>query len=447
MSTRIRFRCVLSALILGSAALPAQDPAAPAPAPPPAEAAPPNLCLQCHGEPDLWEDDKKRFHVTEAALATDIHWLKGLRCHDCHGGDPAAEDYATAHGKDAGFRKLPAPAEVPGFCGRCHSDIGYMRRFRPSPRTDQEAEFWTSGHGTKLKRDGDPAVATCVSCHGHHGIRAVEDLASPVYPTRVAETCGHCHSDAERMKGRSWNGKPLTTGQQAQWRKSVHGHAMFERGDLGAPTCNDCHGNHGALPPEVGSVANACGSCHGKVAGLFNGTRMRHQFQEVGLPGCATCHSHHDIGTPDDAMLGMEEGTVCARCHADGRYGAPGAGAEGAKAMREGLEKLKASIADVEGRVDHAERLGMEVRGPRFDLRKANDALTNARSLVHGFAPGPVKAAVDEGLAVAAGVGDNADAALREHSSRRRWLVWSLVPILATAALLFLKTRALPPSS
>ena len=40
----------------------------------------------------------------------------------------------------------------------------------PSPRTDQLAEYWTSGHGKALKATGDPKVATCISCHGKpHG--------------------------------------------------------------------------------------------------------------------------------------------------------------------------------------------------------------------------------------------------------------------------------------
>ena len=86
-----------------------------------------------------------------------------------------------------------------------------MRHYQPSPRTDQLAEYWTSGHGKALKATGDPKVATCISCHGKphgsaedtgpHGIRAVDDLESPVYHTRVAKTCAKCHADAKVMAG------------------------------------------------------------------------------------------------------------------------------------------------------------------------------------------------------------------------------------------------------
>ena len=69
----------------------------------------------------------------------------------------------------------------------------------------------------------------------------------------------------------------LDTTNIEQWRQSVHGQALLEKGDLTAPACNDCHGNHGAMPPGVDSVANACGTCHGKIANLFAETRMKHQ--------------------------------------------------------------------------------------------------------------------------------------------------------------------------
>ena len=73
-------------------------------------------------------------------------------------------------------------------------------------------------------------------------------------------------------------------------RRAYTAEALLKKGDLGAPTCNNCHGNHGAVPPAVGSVANACGTCHGKIAELFATTRMKHRFVEEKLPGCATCH-------------------------------------------------------------------------------------------------------------------------------------------------------------
>jgi len=410
-----------------------------------------NSCIQCHAT--LTDKDQKRFYVTVTDLASDIHWQRGLRCHDCHGGDPTVFEIKAHQARDD-FRTVKSPADIPEFCGDCHANVEFMRRFLPSPRTDQLKEYWTSGHGQRLKKFRDLEVATCVSCHGkphgsgadtaQHGIRRVSDQLAPVYHTRVAQTCAKCHADTKLMAGRTYNGRPLACDEYAQWSQSVHGKALLEKGDLSAPACNNCHGNHGAVPPQIGSVANACGSCHGKIAKLFAATQMKHGFEKVGLPGCATCHSNHLIVHPTDAMLGMGEGAVCVQCHQSGKFGAPIAGAETARALRSGLDELKQHIATAEMTLTQAEQLGMEVSAPRFALRKASDALTNARSLVHTFRVEPVAAALTAGENVVTDVQAKADHALQEHTWRRIWLVGSLVPIFLTIAVLLLYIRTLP---
>lgn len=438
-------------------------------------------CMACHSkEGDFWDENTPV--ATPKDLHGDVHWEKGLRCHDCHGGSPTLEDYVD-HRKDESFHSVGA-GDIATFCGRCHSDIQYMRQFNPSARTDQEVEYWTSGHGQRLKesleayekalaeheaKDGeggaptfeDPRVATCTDCHGRHGILAVNDQQAPVYPTNVAQTCATCHADEELMAGRMYHGRPIGRDQYAHWQRSVHGQAMLEKDDLSSPTCNDCHGNHGAMPPGVASVANACGTCHGRVSELFAETRMKHRFEteEINLPGCATCHGTpdehgypdaHDIQPPTEEMLGMGPEAVCARCHGEEgetRYGATIEGAEAARIMRQGMDNLKKEIALAEQKIEEAERLGMEVRTQRFELRKAFDALTNARSLIHSFARKPVEEALDEGLAVTSEVKERAEEALREHTYRRVWLAASLVPILLVIVLLLLYIRTLPSGS
>jgi predicted CXXCH cytochrome family protein len=405
-------------------------------------------CTFCHADPEMFFDDTANLLVTEKDLINDIHWQKGLRCHDCHGGHAKLEDHVD-HRDDDEYYGPRSPAEIPGLCGRCHSSIEYMRRYDPSARTDQESEYWTSGHGLRLKSTpDDPDVATCTSCHGHHDTRAVNEPRSRVYPTRVPGTCAECHSDPEKMKGREYNGKPLGHDQYDEWKKSVHAKMLLEEGDLSAPACNNCHGNHGAVPPDVNSLANTCGTCHVKVATLFAETRMKHEFEQADwedLPGCAACHGNHMIGHPTDELLGVGDDGLCVRCHGEGEDMYPAAlASETAAAMSKGLRDLKEQIADAKKKLDDAERLGMEVREARFDLRKADDALTNARSLVHGFAIEPMKAALDEGIEVAQGAKQDAQEALDQYTYRRIWLAFSLVPILITAGLLLLYIRALP---
>jgi predicted CXXCH cytochrome family protein len=405
-------------------------------------------------------------------MAGDVHWQKGLRCVDCHGGDPAWEEARGAHAEEDGFRRLrsdsdltkpPDPVRVVELCGDCHANIERMRPFNPSPRTDQLREYWTSGHGRRLKESADPAVATCVSCHakphgtaadpGKHGVLAVADLNSPVYPKNVAKTCATCHADAKLMAGRQYHGRPIGHQQYDEWSRSVHAETLLKKGDLSAPTCNDCHGNHGALPPDVDSVANACGTCHGKIAGLFATTRMKHAFERVGLPGCATCHGAHDIRHATIDMLGMHDGAVCVGCHDKGRHGATVAGGEAARKFRNDLDGLRRAIEEAEAKIEEAERLGMAIPGPRSDpradarmyLRKAGDALTAARVEIHGFAAAPVEKVLAAGRETVAEVQESAESAIRQHHARRIWLAASLVPILLVIVVLVLYIRTLPP--
>ena len=53
-------------------------------------------------------------------------------------------------------------------------------------------------------------------------------------------------------------------------RPASTGRLMAKRGDLSAPSCASCHGNHGAKPPQVESVADVCGSCHVLFAQLYD---------------------------------------------------------------------------------------------------------------------------------------------------------------------------------
>lgn len=308
-----------------------------------------SACVACHGRPDFFEGDD--LAIVER-FAADVHAEVGLSCEDCHGGNPDADPDDLSAAMDEAFvpnpfRGTPQRVDLPRFCGRCHSDASYMKRFAPATRIDQEAEYATSHHGQALAR-GDDAVATCVDCHGVHGIRRVASPDSPVYPSRVAETCGGCHGNPRRMAGRTRpDGRPLPVDQLARWRQSVHAHALLAKGDLSAPTCNDCHGNHGATPPGVGSIANVCGGCHGREARLFQASSKREGFLEhddfvaaagdegcaschsppepqaehpalTAFADCATCHGNHSVMRPTLAMLAPLPAIPCAFCHEGG---------------------------------------------------------------------------------------------------------------------------------
>jgi len=374
-----------------------------------------NACLDCHSAMDA------PLQVTAAQFAADIHAQKGLTCASCHGGDPS--DATNAMSPAKGFRGHLDRAKIVVLCGSCHGDAAFMRQYDPSLRTDQLAQYRTSVHGKKLAA-GDTHVAICTDCHGVHGILPASDTHSTVNPVNVATTCKRCHADAAYMKSYK-----IPTDQYAGYTSSVHFAAMTERGDLSAPTCTTCHGNHGAAPPGVASVANVCSTCHVFQAQLFDASPHKAAFDAAGFPGCVTCHSNHHIQKPGDSMVSTGAGSVCTNCHSEGDDGF-----KAAENIHGQISTLQERIADSKAVLQQAAHSGMEVGEAELQLAQADDALTKARVAVHTFTPAKVQEDVTAGTAVAEKTREAGIAALRERDFRRKGLGLSLIAILLVVA-------------
>jgi nitrate/TMAO reductase-like tetraheme cytochrome c subunit len=390
---------------------------------PAASAAPPqDSCITCHSA--LQGDLAKPAQQFEV----DIHHQAGLSCADCHGGDPK-DDSMDAMSRAKGFRSAPKKNQIPDFCARCHSDAAYMHRFNPKMRVDQLSQYLTSMHGKRLKQ-GDTRVAACVDCHGVHNILPASDTRSPVHPANVASTCAHCHSDSVYMQAYK-----IPTDQAARYQRSVHAQ-MLAQGDLSSPTCSTCHGNHGATPPGVTSVASVCGTCHVFFAQLFEKSPHQAAFARLGLPGCVQCHSNHEILRPTDAWVGSAPQSVCITCHAPGDKGYTVA-----QAMSADLAHLDSALARAQEVVDVAERAGMEVSNAKVELTDANEALVKARVNVHTFDEAPVKKLTEGGVEIAGKSYQAGVAALRERDVRRKGLGIALIAIVLAISGLYLKIR------
>lgn len=372
-----------------------------------------NSCLDCHSVlPD-------ELGVSEEKFSHDIHAQRGLTCVSCHGGDASTDDAEKAMSKKAGFKGKIERKSVPQLCGSCHSDPAYMRQFNPGLRTDQLSQYKTSVHGMRLEA-GDTKVAVCVDCHSVHDLRPPSDPLSKVHPTNVANTCSGCHADAKYMSSYK-----IPTNQFAGYSKSVHHSALVERGDLSAPTCTTCHGNHAATPPGVASVANVCSNCHVFQAQLFAASPHQQAFASAGLPGCVTCHSNHEIVHPSDQFLGSGEKSLCTQCHTDGD-----GGFVVAVKMKQQLDQLTASISRAEQILDRAERSGMEVSQPKLELAQARDSLTKARVSIHSSDSAKIETDVKGGLATASAGFEAGEKAMQERNYRRIGLGFSLAAIV-----------------
>ncbi|MFQ5864974.1 MAG: cytochrome c3 family protein [bacterium] len=386
-----------------------------------------NSCVSCHL--DIGEE----LAIPVEGMKDDVHAQQGLSCADCHGGDPEAGldgDWEAAMDPAKGYIGVPKRTEIPQFCARCHSDPNYMRRFNPRVSTDQFDRYKTSVHG-KLLRRGDTKVATCTDCHGVHGIRDAKDSRSSVYPLNIPDTCGRCHASTEHMKDYD-----IPTDQIAEYKSSVHGIALLEKGDQAAPACNDCHGNHGASPPGAPSIAYICGQCHLNNSELFFKSSHRAAFDELELPECETCHGNHGIQHPTDEMLGAGDKSICIDCHEEDSKGYITA-----IAMRQQIENLKSKFFLADSLVSKAERAGMQVSEAKFQLNDADDTLIKARTMIHSLSVSRINDVTEEGSKLAEAALQAGRTALVELQFRRKGLAVSIVFILILAAGLYLKIK------
>jgi predicted CXXCH cytochrome family protein len=388
-------------------------------------AQPRDTCVECHAAMD---GDLQK---PALLIKDDIHIANKLSCADCHGGDRFSDDPSVAMSKAKGFIGVPKRTAIPQLCGHCHGDPDFMRRYQPQQRVDQLELYKTSVHGKRLAA-GDENVATCIDCHSVHDIRAVKNVLSPVYPLRLPETCGRCHADAQKMAKYG-----IPTNQLENYRTSVHW-AALKKGDLSAPNCASCHGNHGAKPPEVGSVSAVCGTCHVLFAQLYEKSVHQPIFSGAsGGGGCVVCHSNHGIQQPSTAML-EGKSAVCSKCHDPGSEGA-----KTAAQMAGWIDGLGAALKHSNDVLAEADKYGMEVSEAQVRLDDGRENLVKARLAMHAFQPAEMHKPIEAGMAVAAETLRAGQAALHDKDVRRIGLAISVFFIAITVIAIFLVIRRL----
>ena len=384
-------------------------------------------CSVCHAEEEDGEVDVGQFH------AVDVHARAGLSCVDCHGGDSTTDDEDAAMDEDAGFVGAPGALDTPEFCGRCHADPEYMRTFNPAIPVDQLSQYLSSGHGLR-NREGDPRVATCADCHGVHEMRAPSEPKSRVHPQRIASTCGECHSDAKLMERYA-----LPADQVELYEGSVHGRLVVEGKDLSAPTCNDCHGDHGALPPNVASIHAICGNCHVFNRDLYASSVKRSIFEDIEEHGCVTCHGNHGVQTTGDFCIGLAEGAFCVECHEDDGSDE----SEKILSMRALLDTLNHAVEETHGLIEEAEQKGMYVTDLEFLWNDVRQKQFHARTGIHMFDPDSLGVLVSDGLALADSVRAGGTESLEEFRFRRKGLLIATLLITVLGISLYFRIRSL----
>jgi len=326
-----------------------------------------------------------------------------VTCHNAHGIVPVSNSRSPVY-----------PLNVTATCGKCHSNAEYMRTYNPTLPVDQVNKYRTSMHG-KRNVKGDLKVAECASCHGSHEVRSAKDVKSSVYPTNIPATCGTCHADPNYMKGYG-----IASDQLEKYTASVHGTALLEKNDIGAPACNDCHGNHAAAPPGVESVSNVCGTCHALNAELFDQSPHKKAFDSMDMPECETCHGNHEIVAATEQLLGVSDEAVCSWCHGGEPDSKPYLTASTMRALADSLEEAETIAASL---VDDAEQKGMEITDAKYLLRDARQAQLESRTMVHSVDVEKFHGVIDRGLGVTTVVREEAKQAIDDYFFRR----WGLL--------------------
>lgn len=380
-----------------------------------------NSCINCHTEMEFMPTDYNEI---------DVHMNSEISCQGCHGGDPTSDDEEISMSPQNGFKGVPENKDIPSFCGKCHSDIKYMRSFKPRMSTDQEAQYYTSQHGIKLKT-GDENVATCVSCHTSHSILPVTDPRSSVYAVNIPKTCDRCHGNKKLM-----DSYKLPSNQFEEYSLSVHGNALLVEKDTGAPACNDCHGNHGALPPGLESISHVCGICHVNNMEYFNASSMSKPFEEMDFHACEQCHGNHLITKTNDKMIGVSDEALCIDCHNSGDDGY-----SAAETISRHLYNFVSLYDSAQVKFKQVKIKGMNDVDIGFLLKDANQNLIQTRTLIHTFDTTKVVQKINEGVGFASKAIESADEQIDEYYRRRNGFAIATLAFLILAIALFLKVR------
>lgn len=266
-----------------------------------------NACVNCHAEPDLWDEANKRLLIPREPLAHDIHFAKGVNCHDCHGGNPETRMVNQAHAAEDGFRvKL---ADMKFRCLHCHEP--------------QATELAAGPHSKATKAaDGSATALQCGECHGsqHHALRSHREAESPMFLDQQVKRCGECHKKDHET-----------------YLQSVHGRGLTESGLLVTASCSSCHGGHGMFkandersPLHVTKVADTCAKCHRFIKerlldSVHGGGQAAGRIAERASPGgtqrqtptCTHCHQGHDFHDPKSTVFRAALTDRCGNCHQD----------------------------------------------------------------------------------------------------------------------------------
>lgn len=225
----------------------------------------------------------------------------------------AALDCVSCHGD---IKEVPHADKLARVdCGACHSDV--------------QTQYAASVHGRKAAQN-DPYAPGCKSCHGTHDILPKSNLKSPVATINVPKLCGSCHrEDTAVSKTRAIP----ETNILENYKDSIHGIGLFQKGLTVTAVCTSCHTAHNVLPHTDSrssiakqNIAKTCTQCHAQIESVHRQVIRGELWEKQPhlIPACVDCHEPHKIRKVFYTQ-GMANGD-CLSCHGNPTLKSPNAG-------------------------------------------------------------------------------------------------------------------------
>lgn len=258
-------------------------------------------CLSCH---KFDSSCPEKFRINENNFFASVH--SSLVCTDCHQIIRSEEKGDIPHKKS-----LP---DV-NCTASCHGET--------QPRNTGQSPLYypDSVHGKAYFERRVQDVAKCWDCHTKHNIKKEQDLDSTVNRKNIPLTCSLCHENMNVVvKFNIHCEKPYQ-----EYMQSVHGKALFKDGLLLiAAVCTDCHGVHNIKgvgePHLMAKRPETCGSCHVLILNEYK--ESIHGLEalkgNVDAPLCVDCHGEHKIAQPADEAAPTTSKNIpgtCSTCH------------------------------------------------------------------------------------------------------------------------------------
>ncbi|MBZ0204333.1 MAG: cytochrome c3 family protein [Ignavibacteria bacterium] len=263
-------------------------------------------CGKCHK--DVVESFNKSKHGKELVKGND----KAPTCTDCHG---EHDIKSTLISND--FSKLNLTEK----CLSCHKD-GKIPHKNFKGEEELITGYQNSVHYLALK-DGNHDAPTCYECHGAHEMESADNPSSKINKINIAKTCGqsNCHVN-----------------QLNDFTGSIH-ESGVSKGNKDAPTCNNCHGNHGIVSKNIDNkqekakdLVKLCYDCHSSVELVERndlptqvGESFKESFHGLAIRGgsreaanCESCHGNHNIRPSSDSLSTISKKNLpqtCGKCH------------------------------------------------------------------------------------------------------------------------------------